>query len=438
VDAVSAAAIEPTTTGRLTRTRGMTVNALSLVVATVAANVLGLGFWAAASHLRDAADVGRASAAVSALILLATIAQLNLPNVFLRFLPAAGTLSGRFVGRSYLAVCALALAAGLVYVLSGLSSGVLVGGWAERAVFVISVGLCAIFALQDGVLTALRLTWWVPIENSGVAMAKLAVLPGLLFLPATLGIVVAWMVPVAIAVLGISALLFRRVLPERGQVAGTLPPRRRLASFVAAEYAGTLCATAAMQAMPLLVVWKLGAADNAYFTLPWLVWMAMMSLLGNILGSLVVEIVTKPEAAAHALRRGVAMWGGLVAAALLCCTAGAPIVLSLSGGEYAAQGSELLRLIGLSAPFASIAFAYTAFAWLEQRVWRLALIQLGTGALLVTVSLLLLPSMGLVAIGWANLLSQIATAAAMTPSLWRRLRTWRRTGVLPVDLRRTA
>jgi O-antigen/teichoic acid export membrane protein len=405
----------------------MTLNALSLVTATVLANVLGLAFWALASHLHAAADVGRASAAVSALILLATVAQLNLPNVFLRFLPAAGARAERFVARSYLVVIVLALVVGLAYVVSGLGSAVLSRGWPEQALFVGAVALCAIFALQDGALTALRLAWWVPIENTSFAVAKLALLPALIFLPAGLGIVVAWMAPVAVAVIAVNWLLFRRVLPAtHAATPGYLPARRRLVSFVAAEYTGTLCSTAAMQAMPLLVLWRLGAVENAYFTLPWLIWMATMVLLGNIMATFVVEVVAAPGQVREGLRRGALLWGAMVAAILVCCTLGAPLFLRIAGPAYAEHGADLLRLIGLSAPFAAITFVYTGFAWLEQRVWRLAAIQAGTGTMLVGLTLVLLPHVGLVAVGWANLVAQAVTAVVMAPSVWSRIAALRR------------
>jgi O-antigen/teichoic acid export membrane protein len=413
---------------RLAREGGLTVNALSLMTATVLANVLGLAFWAFASHLHAAAEVGRASAAVSALILLATVAQLNLPNVFLRFLPAAGALSGRFVARSYLVVVVLAVVVGAVYILSGLGAAVLSRGPLEQALFVGSVALCAIFALQDGALTALRLAWWVPIENTSFAVVKLLLLPALVFLPAGLGIVVAWMTPVAVAVVAVNWLLFRRVLPATSDApAGYLPPRGRLASFVAAEYSATICSTAAMQAMPLLVLWQLGAVETAYFTLPWLIWMAAMVLLGNVMATFVVEAVAAPGRLREGLRRGAILWVAIVSAILVGCTLGAPLLLRVAGPTYAEHGTDLLRLIGLSAPFAAVTFVYTGFAWLEQRVWRLAAIQALTGAMLVGLTLLLLPRLGLVAVGWANLVAQAVNAALMAPRVWTRIAALRRT-----------
>ncbi len=70
--------------------KSLTVNAVALMAATIGANGLGLVFWAVAAHLRPPPVVGQASAAIAALTLLAIIAQLNLTNVIVRLLPAAG------------------------------------------------------------------------------------------------------------------------------------------------------------------------------------------------------------------------------------------------------------------------------------------------------------------------------------------------------------
>ncbi|MBV9005008.1 MAG: hypothetical protein JO181_10150, partial [Solirubrobacterales bacterium] len=88
--------------------RSLTVNAAALMTGTIATNALGVVFWTAAAHLRAPAIVGRAAAGVAALTLLATVSQLNLTNVFVRLLPAAGRFSRQLVARGYLAVIVLA------------------------------------------------------------------------------------------------------------------------------------------------------------------------------------------------------------------------------------------------------------------------------------------------------------------------------------------
>ena len=405
--------------------KSLTTNAMSLMAATVATNAFGLVFWAEAAHLKSPAQVGRAAAAIAALTLLGTIAQLNLTNVFIRLLPRAGRLSTRMIRRGYLAVIVLACAVGILYAVSGLSESVLGRDWGARALFAAAVPIVAIFALQDSVLTAVRLTPWIPVENVSFAVAKLALLPVLVLLPAGSGIVVSWVLPAVVAVVVVNQLLFRRFLPTLETVDGTLPPRRRLASFVAGEYVGNICATAAAQLMPLLVVWRLGPAAAAYFTLPWLMSMGITFLMWNVASSLVVEIAGARSSSNELLRRSLLLWGAIVLGALVVCVLGARPLLELAGSGYAAHGTALLRLVGLSTPFGAVIALYSTLVWLDQRVWLLAGFSAASAATLLTTTSLLLPHLGLVAVGWANLGTQAAAAVVMAPLVAGRLRRGR-------------
>jgi hypothetical protein len=222
--------------------KSLTVNALALMTATIGANGLGLVFWVVAAHLRPPAVVGQASAAVAALTLLSMIAQLNLTNVIVRLLPAAGRLGTYLVERAYLVVVFLSLVAGLVYCASGLGRHVVTGGWAQYAEFTVAVPVLAVFALEDSALTALRLAPAVAAENITTAIARIVLLPVLF--ETAMGAVWSWVLPALAAAVIVNSLLFGRALPAHGRVPGTLPPRRRLLSFVAGEYAGNICATA--------------------------------------------------------------------------------------------------------------------------------------------------------------------------------------------------
>ncbi len=403
--------------------RSLTFNALSLMTATVATNALGLVFWTFAARLDGPRIVGRAAAAVAALTLLATISQLNLTNVFLRLLPTAGRLGRRLIARGYLAVATLSLAVGGVYVFSGLGGSVVHGGLATRGVFVAAVPVLAIFALQDSVLTALRRAPWVAAENISFATGKLALLPALVLLPIGGGIVISWVVPAAVAVMVISAVLFRRVLRGLEHTEGTLPPRRRLMSFVAGEYVNAVCGTATTQLIPLIVVWRLGPAQVAYFTVPWLISMGVTFLLWNVASSFVVELAGAHERSGELLQRTLLLWAGVVSTALVVCVFAAGPLLSLAGGSYAAHGAELLRLIGCSVPFTALVAFYSTLMWIDRRVWLLAGLQATSGVALLAVTLVLLPHLGLIAVGWANLGVQALAAIATAPFTARRMRT---------------
>ena len=407
---------------RLRVRSSLTVNAASLLVATVATNALGLVFWTVAAHLRSPHEVGRAAAAVAALTLLSIVGQLNLTNVFVRLLPTAGRLGVGLVRRGYLAVIVLTLSLGAIYVLSGLGAGIVGHGTGARVLFVLGVTVLALFGLEDSVLTALRLTPWIPVENISAGVAKLVLLPVVIATAGAGAIAAAWVIPALVAVLVVSALLFGRAFPKLSETPGTLPPRRRLMSFVAGEYAGNICATATVQLMPLIVVWRLGSSEAAYFTVPWLIAGGITMLLWNVAGAFIVEFTGAHGGSEQLLRRSLALWGGVVVGALVVCTLGAHPLLQFVGARYADAGAPLLRLIGLSAPFAAVVAFYSTLLWLEQRVWLLAGYLAASGAVQLTLTLVLLPHLGLTAVGWANLATQAAAAAIAAPLAARRMR----------------
>jgi O-antigen/teichoic acid export membrane protein len=412
------------TTARLSRLprlpKSLTVNALALMTATLGANALGLVFWAVAAHLRQPATVGRASAAIAALTLLAIVAGLNLANVIVRLLPSAGRLGTSLVVRSYLVVTFLSVVAGLVYCFSGLGRHVVSGGWVEYLGFSFAVPVLAVFLLEDSVLTALRLAPYVAAENITTAIVRIALLPAL-FVTA-MGAVWSWVLPALAAAVIVNSLLFGRALPAHGSVPGTLPRRRRILSFVAAEYAGNICATASVLVIPLIVLWRLGAASAAYLTLPWLIASGISLVLWNVSASFVVEAAGSHGHLGTLLRRSLLLWAGIAVAAMVVCVAGAGPLMEVVGSQYVAQGVPLLRLIGLSAPFTALVIIYGTLVWLDQRVWLLVGFQACAGALLLGSVLVLLPRLGLTAVGWAYLGTQAALAAAVTPFTVRHIR----------------
>lgn len=403
------------------RRSSLVVSAASLLIATLASNALGLVFWAVAARSQAPHAVGRAAAMVAALTLVATVGQLNLGNVFVRLLPAAGHLGAHLVRRGYLAVIIATLGLGGIYAGTGLSAGVIGGGVGARILFMIAATVLALFALEDFVLTALRLTPWIPVENISVGVARLVMLPVVLFVAGSGALAVAWVIPAAIAVAAVSSVLFGRVLPRRANLPGSVPSRRKLMSFVAGEYAGSICSTATVQLMPLLVAWRLGAAEVAYLTVPWMIASGIALLLWNVASSLVVELISPGPRSDALLRRSVMIWAGVVLAALAVCTLGAHPLLDIVGKRYAAYGVPLLRIVGLSTPFAGVITICSTLMWLDQRVWRLAAFLAASGAAQLTISLVLLPHLGVVAVGWASLVTQAGEAAVMAPLAARRI-----------------
>ena len=95
----------------------------ALVANTVGTTAVGFFYWVVAAHLYDRQALGRCSALVSALIVVSSLAQLDLPTILPRFLPQAGRSTGRFIAYGYGAssVAALAVGVGFVTILPRLS-----------------------------------------------------------------------------------------------------------------------------------------------------------------------------------------------------------------------------------------------------------------------------------------------------------------------------
>jgi O-antigen/teichoic acid export membrane protein len=371
--------------------------------------------------------VGHAAALVAAATLLATIAQLNLTNVFIRLVPNAGHLGRNLVLKGYLAVVCCAIVAGTVYVLSGLAGHLIGGGTMVRVGFVMGVVILAIFALQDSVLTSLRLAPWVTVENGTFAVSKVLLLP-VLILPApalalgSAGIVVAWLVPASVAVVIVSWLLVRRIFPARAHLEGKLPQLRRLLSLVAAEYVCSTCSTATSQLMPLVIVWRLGSANAAYFTMPWLLAGAVVFLMWNVSASFIVELAAAGGHADALVRRSALLLAGIIVSVVTVCVIAAHPMLEILGSKYAEHGTGLLRLIGLTTPFSAVVVVYSTLAWVDQRLWLLAGWLAASGSTLVLVTVILLPRLGLAAAGWTYLGTQAISAVIMAPLAVARLR----------------
>ena len=89
----------------------------ALVANTVGTSVIGALYWAVAAHLYSPEDLGRATAVISALMLVATLSQLNLSNTLMRFLPHMGATSAmRLINLGYLASSLMAVAGSIIFV----------------------------------------------------------------------------------------------------------------------------------------------------------------------------------------------------------------------------------------------------------------------------------------------------------------------------------
>jgi O-antigen/teichoic acid export membrane protein len=398
-----------------------------LSVSSLLTSVLGAGYWTLATRLYNPATLGRNYSAISAMMLFAGIGQLNLTNVLVRFIPAAGARTRTLVARAYAAAIAAItlLATGFVLLTPDLAPQL---GFLRHPVlalcFVAATAGYGLFIMQDGVLTGLRRPDWVVLENAVFAAIKIAALALPILVAAQAGILLSWVLALAVAIAVTNTFLFTRAIPRHiGAPPPENPAGRQPAptpGYIVGDYIGSLFWFAAITLPPLIVLDTLGPAQAAYFSLTWVIAYMLYLVSSNMGSSLVVESATNPAQLTRNCRRVLTHTGILLTTAVLALTAAAPEILRVFGPDYASHGTALLRLLLISA-LPNLVVATAVSVCRARRRIRTAVAILAVlccSALGLTV--LLLPVIGIAGAGAAWLIAEIAVAAALLafPHTW--------------------
>jgi O-antigen/teichoic acid export membrane protein len=381
--------------------------------------IFGFGYWAVAAWKYDAATVGSNSAAISMMTMVATIAQLNLSSAVVRFVPTAKRRTKQLVAGAYLLSGCVALLVGVcsVTLVRLISPGT--NFFAEplsRAMFVFGTIACTIFVVQDGVLTALRRTALVPLENSVFVAAKLGLVVVLAAAMPWHGIFTSWALAQGCVALAVGIFLFGWAIPRHqrnaADAADMLPPVGQVVRFVAFDYIGAICSVASVALMPILVIAVLGAEKNAYFSMAWVIAFSVHQINFNMGTSLVVDSAEDQSRLAHQTRHILAHTSKLLVIVVLAILLSAPYVLGLFGHSYR-EADNTLRLLALGALPHLIVVTAISSARVQRRMGLVVWTQITQCVLALGLMWLLLPIMGMTGAGLAWLVTQLAIACGL-------------------------
>lgn len=392
---------------------------------SVLTGALGAAYWAFAARNYDAGTVGRNYSAVSAMMLLAGVGQLNLTNVLLRFVPTAAHGTRRLVTRAYLAACALTvlLAGAFLLLLPVLSPGLrFLRDPLLAPCFVVASAAYAVFVIQDGVLTGLRRTDWVVLENAVFAVLKIVLVGALaVALPAS-GILLSWTLAVAVAVILTNGFLYTRAFPRHAATAldERADASRPTSRYIVADYVAALFWLGATALLPVLVLNRLGPDQAAYFSLAWLAGFSLYQLNASMGESLIVEAANDPAQLLKQCRKVLRHTGMLLVAGTVVLCATAPLLLRLFGPDYARNGTGLLRLVALSAVPNLVVIVAVSACRAQRRLHMLMGILAVVCLLSTGLSLVLLSVLGIAGVGAGWLIAQTVVAVGLwwQKSLW--------------------
>ena len=397
--------------------------ALALNSAFTAAT--GLLYWIVAAKAYSAHAVGLNSALISAMLFLAGLASLNLPNILVRFLPQSGERILSRVVWAYAISAAVAACAAVVF-LVGVSSwsprlGFLRSDRGLQTWFVFSTIAWCIFAIQDSVLTALGRAVWVPVENAVFSFVKLGLLAAAAASLPRYGIFVSWTAAMLVSVAGVNFLIFTRLMRRPDVRSSKSVPAIRdgaFARYFVADYACSMAWISTANLMPVLVTAAAGATVNAYWALAYAVALPLYSFSTNIGTALLLHGATNRTALPTLVRRAAVQgaWLLLPSAALVALLA--PYLLSLFGASYAHRSTTVLRLLALGVLPNFVTVLAVNIARVRRRLGRAVVALSAEAAIALGLATPLLHSMGItgVGVGWVCAQCVVALGLALT---WR-------------------
>lgn len=422
-------------------------NAYALVLNTGISGGLGLVYWILAAHYYDDSDVGRGSAAISALMLLTGLVSVNFAGTLNRFLPRTGRRSVAVVAFVYLVtsvvVAVLAVALLITLHLLGGPAYDLLREQHTRLWFIAAAVAASVVTVQDSVLTGLRMAVWVPVWNAAFAVAKIVLLVVLAQSTPRHGLFFSWIIPMIVVMFPVNLLIFGRLLPQHvrassHEVGLTVA---QIGRFFAADYLGALVLYGTLFLVPVLVASVVAPHTYAYFFLAWAIATMMNLVAVNMAVSMAVEGVYDPASLAGYCRSALTRALGLLVFGAVVIGLAAPYTLGLLGSGYL-DAVPLLQLLAFASLPSAVVDIYLGTLRARTKRMRIIWVQSlrAVAVLGLVVALLhfhqLFLHFGdprLTAVGAAVLLGQFLVMLVVLPELGRLL-GWTRRSVASVTV----
>jgi O-antigen/teichoic acid export membrane protein len=413
-------------------------NAYALILNTGISGVLGLAYWVLAARHYNDSDVGRGSAAISALMLLTGLVSVNFAGTLNRFIPHTGRRVFAVVAFTYVLTSVVVAILAVVLLIAlhwwGGPAYDLLREPTMRLWFVAAAVAASVVTVQDSVLTGLRAAVWVPVWNATFAVSKIVLLLVFAHVLPHSGVFFSWILPMIVVLFPVNLLIFGRLIPRHVRTSriDVELTRAEIGRFFAADYLGALFLYGAMFLVPVLVALRVSPQTYAYFFLAWAV-ASMMNLVAvNLAVPMTVEGVLDPSTLAGHCR------SALIRALVLLCIGvvviglAAPYTMGLLRRGYL-DAVPLLQLLAFASLPSAVVDVYLGTLRARTMRGRIVAVQSLRAASVLGLVVVLqgyqdwFRSFGdprLTAVGVAVLIGQLIVMIAVVPEL-AKLLGWR-------------
>jgi O-antigen/teichoic acid export membrane protein len=405
------------------RSSTLLVNSVYLMLATIAVAVLGFVFWVIVTRGYSAATVGLAVTLLSVSGLLSLISLVGFDTTLVRFLPKSDHQNDHInSGLIIVAIFSAVLSFGFVLSLPFTSprlAFVLHNSWYLTA-FVFFTATTALNTLTNAIFLAFKNARIIFIINLLFSTLKVA-LPLLIRHGSAMTIFV---------LVGISQLagLVISLIFMCTRLGYTFSPKIHLdilrvtQKYSSSVYVASILNLLPPTLLPLLVVHQLGPENAAYYYMAFTIASALYTISYSAMQSAFAEGSHDEMALKAHIAKAAKLIGVLLVPAVMLTVGLSGFILKIFGGAYAAKGSPLLQLFAVSAFPVAVYSALGAIFKVTQYLRGIVAMNITYAVIIVGGGYLLVPRHGVIAIGWAWALGNIAAAAIGLLCLKRRHR----------------
>jgi O-antigen/teichoic acid export membrane protein len=227
------------------------------------------------------------------------------------------------------------------------------------------------------------------------------------------GLFIAWSIPIMVALLPINWLIFRRLVPRHASRPAAGPAFGQVRRFASANYVGTLFSLASTTLLPIIVTNQLGTTATAHFYVAWSIAVGLQLVASGSATAFTAEAAASEQMLRDYCRRTTAHALRLATPLVVVLFVTAPWVLRLFGGDYARDATTLLRLLAVVGIPSVVTAIGQGVARVQNDRRSLVLAQVVQCVLTLALAVALVSPMGIVGVGIAALVGQVAAAAGL-------------------------
>jgi len=389
-------------------------NAFYLMLNAGVMALFGFFFWVVVARFYTEAEVGLGSAIISAMSLLSIISLVGLNISLVRFLPHSDKPQ-ELINSCYTLGGLVSLAIAGIF-LAGL------GFWSPAlafvkqnavfaSVFMVFTMLWTLHSLVNYTFVAQRRAGFVLSKNTIFSVLKLGFPVLFVLFFRTFGIVASWGVAMAVA-LAVSIFLF---LPKVQDFYKPLPTLKLnllkdMWRYSGGNYLADLFSTCLPFILPLMVVNVLGAQQNAYFYIGWMIAALLFAIPRGVSQSLFAEGSHFEDRLKENVTKSLKFTYLLLIPAVIVLILVGKWVLLAFGQSYSPNALHLLWVLSVSSIPLALTHIYTGILRVTGRIKELVGIWGFIVLATLLISYLIMPVTGIIGIGYTWLGAQTIVA----------------------------